>query len=220
MDVGQVVSPEAGGGVPDAGLSDARGADAGLTVDVGLPPMDGGEAPDAGAAEDAGAVVRDPLAALLETWFTNYNEGQGQSYLEAQAFAYPEGDPDFEGLPPHRYLQGAAYGPYSRNLMDVWLPASEAPTPIAVFIHGGGFVGGSRRDIRENNSVPRLLNAGVAVATISYRWAYRTQHLPCVQSDRTTSEKLRTKTALESTTSYVTVPALFSFFAIEPATGT
>ena len=28
MDVGQVVSPEAGGGVPDAGLSDARGADA------------------------------------------------------------------------------------------------------------------------------------------------------------------------------------------------
>ena len=183
MDVGQVVSPEAGGGVPDAGLSDARGADAGLTVDVGLPPMDGGEAPDAGAAEDAGAVVRDPLAALLETWFTNYNEGQGQSYLEAQAFAYPEGDPDFEGLPPHRYLQGAAYGPYSRNLMDVWLPASEAPTPIAVFIHGGGFVGGSRRDIRENNSVPRLLNAGVAVATISYRWAYRNA-APALRAER------------------------------------
>ena len=175
---------------------DARGADAGLTVDVGLPPMDGGEAPDAGAAGGRWCGL------ALETWFTNYNEGQGQSYLEAQAFAHPEGDPDFEGLPPHRYLQGAAYGPYSRSHGCVVASLRGADADRCVHPRGWFCRWLTPRYSREQ--------LGAACSTPASPWRRSatggpigTQHLPCVQSDRTTSE-LRTKTALESTTSYVT----------------
>ena len=36
------------------------------------------------------------------------------------------------------------YGPYARNVMDVWLAKSDKPTPVLVSIHGGGFSGGNK----------------------------------------------------------------------------
>ena len=59
------------------------------------------------------------------------------------------------------------YGPYARNVMDVWLAKSDKPTPVLVSIHGGGFSQG-------NKSVdPRLLDeclkSGISVVAITYR---------------------------------------------------
>jgi acetyl esterase/lipase len=59
------------------------------------------------------------------------------------------------------------YGPYARNVMDVWLAKSDKPTPVLVSIHGGGFSGGNKSVgaavLRE------CLKAGISVAAITYR---------------------------------------------------
>jgi len=36
----------------------------------------------------------------------------------------------------------AKYGSHERNVLDLWLARSDQPTPLVVFIHGGGFVAG------------------------------------------------------------------------------
>ncbi|MCX7013160.1 MAG: alpha/beta hydrolase [Candidatus Sumerlaeota bacterium] len=67
-----------------------------------------------------------------------------------------------------------SYGPYERNLLDFWQAKSDAPTPVVVFIHGGGFVNGSKDKIRSSPRVLiQCLDHGVSFASISYR--YRTQ---------------------------------------------
>jgi len=60
------------------------------------------------------------------------------------------------------------YGPHERHSLDVWQAASPTPTPLAIFIHGGGFRGGSKDSINAH-TLRQLLNAGISVATINYR---------------------------------------------------
>jgi acetyl esterase/lipase len=59
--------------------------------------------------------------------------------------------------------------------LDLWVPATEAPAPLVVWIHGGGFMFGDRRylpeTLRPNQVFDALLEAGLAVATIDYRHA-------------------------------------------------
>jgi hypothetical protein len=59
------------------------------------------------------------------------------------------------------------YGPYARNVMDVWLAKSDTPTPVLVSSHGGGFSQG-------NKSVSpwlleECLKSGISVVAITYR---------------------------------------------------
>lgn len=62
------------------------------------------------------------------------------------------------------------YGPHERNTFDIWLAKSENPTPLAVYIHGGGFTGGDKSRYFQSADVIRFLDAGVSVATINYRF--------------------------------------------------
>jgi hypothetical protein len=62
------------------------------------------------------------------------------------------------------------YGPHERNTFDIWLADSKKPTPLVIFIHGGGFIGGDKSRYYESEDWPRLLEAGVSVATINYRY--------------------------------------------------
>ncbi|GIW80984.1 MAG: hypothetical protein KatS3mg105_2791 [Gemmatales bacterium] len=53
--------------------------------------------------------------------------------------------------------------------MDVWLAKSEKPTPVLVFIHGGGFLRGDKRvNPRE---LEACLKKGISVAAITYRFS-------------------------------------------------
>src|SRR5262245_16429938 len=67
-----------------------------------------------------------------------------------------------------------AYGPHERNVLDLWQAKSDKPTPLVVFIHGGGFRGGDK-----SNLAPGLLalclKEGISVAAINYRLS---QHAP------------------------------------------
>lgn len=63
----------------------------------------------------------------------------------------------------------ARYGPHSRNVLDVWKAATPAPAPLLVYIHGGGFLSGDKRNLPP--TLLRLcLKAGIAVASIDYRY--------------------------------------------------
>ncbi len=62
------------------------------------------------------------------------------------------------------------YGEHERNTFDIWLAESEEPTPLVIYIHGGGFVGGDKSKYYESKDWDRFLEAGISVATINYRF--------------------------------------------------
>jgi hypothetical protein len=64
------------------------------------------------------------------------------------------------------------YGPYERNVLDFWQAKSDKPTPVVVFIHGGGFISGDKSKAGGASSIKPYLDAGVSFAAINYR--YRT----------------------------------------------
>ena len=49
-----------------------------------------------------------------------------------------------EDSKPKPDLADFKYGPHERNVLDLWKAKSDQPTPLVVFIHGGGFRGGSK----------------------------------------------------------------------------
>lgn len=62
------------------------------------------------------------------------------------------------------------YGPHERNVMDVWLAKSDAPTPVLIVIHGGGFVAGDKSSINFK-LLEDALASGISVVAISYRYS-------------------------------------------------
>ena len=63
-----------------------------------------------------------------------------------------------------------AYGKDSeRQKFDFWQAKSDKPTPVVVFIHGGGWMGGAKTGYGGHDFQP-LLDAGISVASINYRF--------------------------------------------------
>jgi acetyl esterase/lipase len=60
-------------------------------------------------------------------------------------------------------------GGHSRQVLDLYLPdqPSEKPWPVVIWIHGGAWMGGSR----VNPPIMALLQKGIAVASIDYRFS-------------------------------------------------
>lgn len=81
--------------------------------------------------------------------------------------------PDAKAPPnvaPEPTLADVAYGPHERNVLDFWRAKSDQPTPLVVFIHGGGFVSGDKSGARRDRLVQECLNAGVSFMAINYRF--------------------------------------------------
>lgn len=60
------------------------------------------------------------------------------------------------------------YGPHQRNVIDLYLATSDQPTPLVLYIHGGGFRGGDKRSLNPGQG-QAYLDAGYSVAAINYR---------------------------------------------------
>lgn len=58
------------------------------------------------------------------------------------------------------------YGPHERNVLDLYLAKSDQPTPLVLYIHGGGFRGGDKQSV---GSAGSYLGAGFSLAAINYR---------------------------------------------------
>lgn len=60
------------------------------------------------------------------------------------------------------------YGPHKRNVLDLYLAESTAPTPLVLYIHGGGFRGGDKKSLNISEA-KSYLSAGFSMAAINYR---------------------------------------------------
>ncbi len=67
-----------------------------------------------------------------------------------------------------------AYGDHARQVLDFYQAESATPTPLVVYIHGGGWVNGDKWGIGETN-IDRLRKAGISVAAINYRFVTQAQ---------------------------------------------
>lgn len=67
-------------------------------------------------------------------------------------------------------FENEKYGDQPRNTFDIWLANSENPTPLVIYIHGGGFIGGDKSKYFDSEDLVRFLDAGISVATINYRY--------------------------------------------------
>ena len=88
---------------------------------------------------------------------------------EAKAFQEKQrrGKSQKTELPPPTHSE-VAYGPDSRNVLDLWLVSSEKPTPLLVNIHGGGFKSGDKSKI-DSGMIEMMHKEGISVASINYR---------------------------------------------------
>jgi len=177
----------------DTALDDSSGqeTDAGQTADA---PSDSAVQdtlvkPQDGASDDVADTIDgktppqvdvqplDPyaVATLLKHWFDDYNKGTDQSYLTAKYELLADGSPEHPDALPHEAHLDVSYGPFTRNKLDFYRAKGvEGPTPVAVYIHGGGYIGGDKSQIHQPvTTLDRFLKAGISVASVNYRWAYK-----------------------------------------------
>lgn len=88
----------------------------------------------------------------------------------AQTFAAPaEKKPAPPPLPEPTY-GAVAYGTHPMQVVDVWLPEGKgAATPVVIFVHGGGFRNGDRKDSRLGARIPQYRKARIALVSVEYR---------------------------------------------------
>jgi len=84
-----------------------------------------------------------------------------------------------EGMSPT--YEDVKYGPHERNVLDFYRAESDRPSPVAVFIHGGGFRGGSHKSVNRG-TLQELLEAGISVAAVEYRFV-SDKPLPAAHQD-------------------------------------
>src|SRR3989338_5889469 len=95
----------------------------------------------------------------------------------ASALSLKPSTPPFSlGSDSAYFVKNVSYGPTSQHTLDIFVPKasykSKTKTPLAIFIHGGGFSSGSKEQVysarNTREMIIDLLNKGVAFASINY----------------------------------------------------
>jgi arylformamidase len=79
--------------------------------------------------------------------------------------AQPRGIRDANPLPPS-YVD-VRYGSHERNVLDFWKADGAGPRPLLIYIHGGGWVGGDKK--QNADEIRPWLARGISYAAINYR---------------------------------------------------
>lgn len=74
-----------------------------------------------------------------------------------------------EILPTHTDVP---YGNHERQKLDVYLASSDNPTPVILYIHGGGWTAGDKQSVRPLLSCSKR---GISVVAINYRYTWQAQ---------------------------------------------
>lgn len=137
--------------------------------------------------DHAAADPKKPFAVLINGW-NEYTEGMyllpdkrnQMGYLQAVAnvFGRKPADKMTVAMPydktvvdlPAPTVEDIAYGDHYKQRMHVWLAKSKKPAPAVLYIHGGGWMDGSRIDERFAKILPKMLKNGVSVVSVEYRW--------------------------------------------------
>src|SRR4051812_9837468 len=73
-------------------------------------------------------------------------------------------DPPAQLAPTHADV---TYGPHERNVLDFWQAKGDGPRPLLVYIHGGGWTGGDKK--QNTAAYQKFLDNGISCAAINYR---------------------------------------------------
>jgi acetyl esterase/lipase len=87
--------------------------------------------------------------------------GAGQNAKKNATVTFAQLEPTWANVP---------YGAHERTVLDFWKAQSDRPSPVLVFIHGGGFVSGDKSKARSDRLLSECLERGVSYAAINYRY--------------------------------------------------
>ncbi|MBN2637637.1 MAG: hypothetical protein JXR65_00965 [Bacteroidales bacterium] len=83
-------------------------------------------------------------------------------------------NPPFTLTTKATFYKDVSYGSYDKNILDLFLPLSDHPTPLVIFIHGGGFKGGDKDDFYFEPGNIQLINYllenKIAFSNLDYRF--------------------------------------------------
>jgi acetyl esterase/lipase len=79
-----------------------------------------------------------------------------------------------QSTPKKITFENVAYGDHPNQVIDFWQADVKGPAPLVIFIHGGGFTGGSHDKISQEK-VQAYLDAGMHHASIEYRFLKHAQ---------------------------------------------
>jgi len=71
------------------------------------------------------------------------------------------------------FYKDISYGKSKNNSFDLFIPNAEEKTPLVIFVHGGGFVGGDKDKAYKGQypeQIRTFLKNNIAFATINYRF--------------------------------------------------
>lgn len=70
---------------------------------------------------------------------------------------------------PEMAFENVAYGDHPNQIIDFWKADVDGPAPLVIYIHGGGFTGGSHDKV-SGKKIRRYLDAGIHHASVEYRF--------------------------------------------------
>ena len=110
--------------------------------------------------------------AALPAQTTKPADADAKAKAPAPAKTKKAAPPTKPPLPPTH--ADVAYGSHPRQVLDFYQAESTTPTPLVVYIHGGGWVNGDKWGVGAAN-VTKLRKAGISVAAINYRYVTQAQ---------------------------------------------
>lgn len=141
-------------------------------------------------ANKDGKLVRDELPRQQQPNFERIDANSDGSISREELNAYVRGDqqrrePQAQRESPQPTHADISYGPHERNKLDLYLADSRTPTPLVLFIHGGGFRAGDKRSVSAGD-VRSFRSEGWSVAAINYRFTdvarAPAQYLDCARA--------------------------------------
>jgi acetyl esterase/lipase len=61
------------------------------------------------------------------------------------------------------------YGTHPRQKVDFYQAPSDKPTPVILFIHGGGWMNGDKNTVQNSLNMTKLFENGISVVSVQYR---------------------------------------------------
>jgi acetyl esterase/lipase len=119
-------------------------------------------------ANKDGKVVRDELPERQKPNFGRIDTNSDGSISRDELKAYTGGgQPQADAVKPTH--ADVSYGPHERNKLDLYLVESKTPTPLVLYIHGGGFRAGDKKSLNMGE-LQAFHREGWSVAAINYRF--------------------------------------------------
>ncbi len=109
------------------------------------------------------------VAALVGVVATNSAVSQQTTKQQAKAKPKAKIQAKLKAAQPAPTHADVPYGDLPRQVLDFYQAKSDTPTPLVVYIHGGGWMNGDKARIGTVN-LKQLLDNGISVAAINYRF--------------------------------------------------